>query len=346
MPKTWIALHIFYASNQNPLLLEAVEPLVQDLRERGLIQRFFFIKYWQEGPHVRLRLLPAEGADEEEIKQRAETAISAYLKRRPALYNAADESIAPFYKDIFVWEYGQDKWDEKYGSDGTMPIQPNNCMQFATYEPEHGRYGGEEGVQLAEWHFEKSSEIILKLIRKTNLHVRTIMLGQSIQLALLFCLAFMGSDEEIIGFLKRYIEMWNGPFVQRGSDSTPTMEKIFWRMAPRLQHRARELHQYVIEGIAGPLTPVELEWLEHIRELRRRLDVLFAAGVLVFTSRQAGPEPFVADNPVMVRGLLLGSYLHMMNNRLGVMIPDEIPLAYMLSRTLEEKLHLVQETVQ
>lgn len=345
MPNTWIALHIFYASNQNPLLLEAVEPLVQDLRERGLIQRFFFIKYWQEGPHVRLRLLPAEGADEDEIKLRAETAISAYLKRRPSLYNVADKSMAPSYKDIFIWEYGQEKWNEKYGPDGTMPVQANNSVQFAEYEPELGRYGGEEGVQLAEWHFEKSSEIILKLIRKTNLHVRTIMLGQSIQLALLFCLAFMDSDEEIIRFLKRYIGIWNGPFVQRGSDYTPTMEKIFWRMAPRLQRRTRELHQYVIEGTVGPLTLVELEWLEHIRELRRRLDVLFAAGVLVFTGRQAGPEPFVVDNPVMVRGLLLGSYLHMTNNRLGMMIPDEIPLAYMLRRTLEEKLHLVQETV-
>jgi len=346
MPRTWIALHIFYASNQNPLLLDAVEPLVQDLRERGLIQRFFFIKYWQEGPHVRLRLLPAEGANEEEIKQRTETAIAAYLQRRPALYNAADESIAPFYKDIFIWEYGQEKWIEKYGTDGTMPVQANNYLKFTEYEPEYGRYGGEEGVKLAEWHFEKSSEIILKLIRKTNLHVRTIMLGQSVQLALIFCLVFMDSDEEIVAFLKRYIEMWDGPFVQRGSNFTGTMEKIFKRMAPRLQHRAREIHQYVVEGVAGPLTPVELEWSEHIRELRRRLDELFAAGVLVFESRQAGPEPFIPDNPALVRGLLLGSYLHMMNNRLGVMIPDEIPLAYMISRTLEEKLHLVQETVQ
>src|SRR5579885_3397611 len=100
MPKTWISIHIFYASNQNPLLLDAIEPLVQDLRAAGLIERFFFIKYWQEGPHIRLRLLPAEGADEEVIKQRAETALSAYLQRRPALYNATDEAIAPFYKDI------------------------------------------------------------------------------------------------------------------------------------------------------------------------------------------------------------------------------------------------------
>lgn len=343
MSRTWIALHIFYNSNQNPVLLDAVEPLVQDLRARGLIQRFFFIKYWQEGPHIRLRLLPAEGADEEEIKQRAETALSAYLQRRPALYTG--ESLTSFYKDIFVWEYGQEKWDEKYGATGEMPVQPNNSIQFTTYEPEFGRYGGEAGVQLAEWHFEKSSEIVLSLIRKTNLHVRTIMLGQSIQLALFFCMAFLDSDEEIINFLRRYIDMWDGPFAQKSEASTQSMEKIFRRMAPRLQLRAREIHQYVVEGMPGALTSVELAWLEHIRELRRRLDVLFDARVLVFVNRQLGPEPFISDNPVLVRGMLLGSYLHMMNNRLGVMIPDEIPLAYMLSRTLEEKLHLTQEAV-
>ena len=346
MNNNWICLHVFYASNQNPMLIEAIEPLVNNLREQGLIQRFFFIKYWQEGPHVRLRLLPAEGADEGEIKRQTESAITAYLKRRPALYNAADESIAFFFKDIFVWEYGEEKWNEKYGADGKMPIHPNNAMFYVDYEPEYGRYGGEAGIELAEWHFEKSSEIILKLIHNTNLHVRTILLGQSIQLALIFFFAFMDSDAEIIEFLKRYVDMWDGPFTQRGHDNTPTMEKIYTRMAPRLHRRAAEIRGHIVEGREEPLTPLEREWLEHVRELRRRLDVLLVEKKLLFQSRQVGPDPFIPESPALARGMLLGSYLHMTNNRLGVMIPDEIPLAYMMRRALEESGSVLQEATR
>ena len=126
MTKNWISIHIFYASNANPMLIEALEPLVNDLRERGLIRRYFFIKYWQEGPHVRLRLLPAEGVREEEVKREAEEVINAYLKRRPALYSADNENAQSFYKDMYITEYGEAKWNETYGAEGRMPLRPNN----------------------------------------------------------------------------------------------------------------------------------------------------------------------------------------------------------------------------
>lgn len=57
-PGEWIALHIFYAASPRPMLVDCVRPLVDRLTGEGLLAGHFFINYWLEGPHVRLRLRP------------------------------------------------------------------------------------------------------------------------------------------------------------------------------------------------------------------------------------------------------------------------------------------------
>ncbi|MGW5640608.1 lantibiotic dehydratase C-terminal domain-containing protein, partial [Streptomyces sp. NPDC003832] len=54
-PGAWQAVHVFYAANPQPLLVNCVGPLISELREDGLLAGHFFINYWLEGPHVRLR---------------------------------------------------------------------------------------------------------------------------------------------------------------------------------------------------------------------------------------------------------------------------------------------------
>src|SRR5215472_14113708 len=102
MATHWISIHIFYNGNRNHMLTTCLEPLVQDLRKRNLVQHYFFIRYWQEGPHIRLRLLPAESVKAEAVTRRAEENISAYLQRRPALYNADNDYAKALYKDMFL----------------------------------------------------------------------------------------------------------------------------------------------------------------------------------------------------------------------------------------------------
>ena len=58
MNPEWLSFHVFYAANSNPILVEGVTPVIRRLRAEGLIERWFFIRYWLEGPHVRLRVHP------------------------------------------------------------------------------------------------------------------------------------------------------------------------------------------------------------------------------------------------------------------------------------------------
>src|SRR5690606_19224231 len=101
------------------------------------------------------------------------------------------ERYGAFHKQMFLAEYGEEAWNEKYGADGVMPFRDNNSYHYIEYEPEYDRYGGPHGVELAEWHFEKSSDIILRILRDINVRVRDILIRISRQLFLAVCYVFM-----------------------------------------------------------------------------------------------------------------------------------------------------------
>jgi thiopeptide-type bacteriocin biosynthesis protein len=335
MAENWISIHIFYAGSPEPLLLEAIEPLVDTLRCRELIRRYFFIRYWQEGPHIRLRLLPAPGV-EEEVKALVQERIEGYLQRHPSLYRSDGERLAAFYKQMFITEYSQEKWREVYGTRETMPVRPNNSLHFIAYEAEYERYGGPLGMEVAEWHFERSSDLIFKLMRSTNVHVRSIMLGLSLQLALPLCFALLEDEQAVITFLARYERFWTERYVQASGVTAAHYEKKFEKMASSLHQRVQHLARTTKGEGQGNITFFEQAWAAHARELKARLDPLIAARQLIFQNSLTNYHPKALDDRVFVYTLLLSSYIHMTNNRLGTMIPDEIYLAYLMRRALEE----------
>jgi thiopeptide-type bacteriocin biosynthesis protein len=334
MGKNWISLHIFYVGALEPLLLDAVDPLVQDLRAQQALERFFFIRYWQEGPHLRLRLLPAAGVEQEDVQKQAEEALRAYLKRSPSLYTLHNERRSPSYKEMFLAEYSLEKWREFYGDSDEMPLRPNNSVHAIPYEPEDGRYGGSAGVELAEWHFEQSSDMALKLMRTTNLHVRSILLGLALQLAVSLSVGLLEDQAQVARFFAHYEQFWTRNY-GRAQTTPASFEKKYIRMEATLQRRICDLRQSVLQGVQGQQTPLEWEWIEHVRELKARLKLLVAEKKLVFQNALTDHQPQTFDDLLATASLLLTSYIHMTNNRLGAHILDEMYLAYLIRRTLE-----------
>lgn len=343
MGKNWISIHIFYYSNVNPMLLDCIGPLIEELRERELIRRYFFIRYWQEGHHLRLRLLPTEGVEQEEIKRVVEPVLTDYLKRYPALYEPDYKSLAKYHKELFLAEYGTDKWLETYSEDGEMPVRANNSFHYIQYEPEYTRYGGVEGIEVAEWHFEQSSDLVIRLLREVNLRVRTILLGMSVQLWLPLCYAFLEDDATMIVFLKRYIGFWQGRYQDKRDGKT--FDRQYQRVAPDLQQRIAEIKSYATTGAAGNLTVSERVWIEHIHELRRRIDILDSERKLLLITRSESGEEQVITDRATVYSRLLSSYIHMTNNRLGAAIADEVYLAHLLKNALEDQILQRQEVL-
>src|SRR5690606_21723600 len=145
-PSPWPALHVHYAANPQPLLVHCVRPLVDRLTEEGLLSGHFFINYWLEGPHVRLRLRPSGPDAEPEVRRRAEEAIGHFLETRPALYEVHSGFLKVFYNSLFDIEFPGEDRARYMGPDGRMNLRPNNSYRYEVYAPEYAKYGGPAGV--------------------------------------------------------------------------------------------------------------------------------------------------------------------------------------------------------
>jgi hypothetical protein len=217
-----------------------------------------------------------------------------------------------------------------------MPLRENNTYHYLPYEREYLRYGGEAGVELAEWHFEHSSDTVLALLATTNTHVRTVLLGQSVQLGLILCFAMLGDDRRVAEFLLRYRDYWERTHhIDRARHAT--YDSLYRRMADRLGRRVDQIRSGVDDERQEPagLTALEQGWLRGCRELRERLVGLTVAGKIVVPGHDVPDTP--GDTTVDgVLVALLGSYLHMTNNRLGVSSVDEAYLAHVLWAALRD----------
>ena len=325
-PEAWVSLHIFYAADSNPLLTDCVGPLVAQLRDARLIERWFFIRYWLEGPHVRLRLLPSSGAADE-VRQRAREALGQFLARRPALWEPETEDAGDMYKSMFLAEYTQEEWNARYGASDRMIFQPNNSVQEIAYEPEFNRYGGPDGIEPAERHFECSSDTVIRLLGTTNAHVRPVLLGLSIQLMLVLARTFLESDDAVGRFFLRYRLSWESRYDSPSDIHHARFDQSLLQSRDGLLNRIDEI-KAAITG-KGRRDDFRTGWVEHAVELRSMIEDLTTRGRLAF-----GDDRQELLDPSVVLQILLSSYIHMTNNRLGVLIQDEIYLSYVISKVL------------
>ncbi|WP_103500644.1 MULTISPECIES: lantibiotic dehydratase C-terminal domain-containing protein [unclassified Streptomyces] len=344
----WQATHIYYAANPRPLLLNCVRPLVAELESDGLLAGYFFINYWLEGPHIRLRIKPARPEAAEEVRGRTEEALARFLAERPALYEVDSGFLNEFYNKLFEIEFSSVERAEYTDAEGRMNLQPNNTFRRVPYEPEYAKYGGPAGIELAEWHFRRSSDLVIDAFGTKNLHLRTVLLGTAAQLMTVMSTAFLPTRERLAEYMDSYYQFWHRAFPNTGFVGSTEYDRRFNDVAPQLAAqytRARAAVTAADEAAGsgdtasatatGRLPAFLAGWADHSRELRDRAVALAESGQLVFRGAHEDREQVVTD-PADALRRLLSPYMHMTNNRLHVTIQDEAYLSHMLGRTLSE----------
>ncbi|MFE3634283.1 lantibiotic dehydratase C-terminal domain-containing protein [Streptomyces sp. NPDC059168] len=334
-PGDWLAVHVFYAAGTRPLLLRCVKPLVDALRTEGLLAGYFFINYWLEGPHLRLRLKPARAADAPAVRERAHAALTAFLRERPALYEVKDGFFADLYETLFTLEFGDQEHSELLGPDGRMLLRPNNTFEDRPYEPEYGKYGGPAGISLAEWHFQHSSDLVIEAAHSMNLHLRTVLLGLSAQLMMVMSATFLVGDEPLLAFLDRYHAFWNRAFSTTTYTSADGYDRAYTSMGTSLPERFQRIREALAADDPGRLPGFLRGWAEHCAELRDRVAELARGRQLHFRSWD-GTRDICRTDPTQALPMLLSPYMHMTNNRLSMTVRDEAFLSYVLARALRE----------
>lgn len=102
-----LGLNVYHwgARQQDRLLVECLGPVVEECRQEGLVERFWFDRFDARGPHLFILLtLPGhdEGveAGEDEVARRVEVRLTSYLTAHPSSEVLSSERLAQLQGDL------------------------------------------------------------------------------------------------------------------------------------------------------------------------------------------------------------------------------------------------------
>lgn len=317
----WLSAHLFVPEVSNAAIYDApidriiqtvVAPLFAGWKNEGRVLRCFFIRYSEFGPHVRIRAEVPELVATEFTKRLA-TEVREHLPdvvvdpTDDCTEGAARKSAASALRD--------------------SDRGPIYRLRWFAYEPETERYGGADAIAVSEDLFDASSELALELLAVLTPGDRSARLGRG----LLACLAtlhafFDGERGRTAALLGDYgadhrIRLASE---QSGADIawTRVVADGYARQQNALKRQVRDIWAWLDAG--EPIPAVD-RYVSAARRARDRLaDLRGKRGI----GRQHDPWSYTAR--------IVTSHLHMMNNRLGVSVPEEIYLAQLAARAMGE----------
>ncbi|MCY7294749.1 thiopeptide-type bacteriocin biosynthesis protein [Alteromonas sp. a30] len=297
--RRWSAFHIFMhdSAKQDPFLQSWLTVKAKSLVAAKEAESWFFLRYWDGGPHLRIRFLNLK--DEAGLLAEIQDAVSAY--KADVALNAEDYYAGHSFDGEPV-----DIQSLEWHHDGDVKIYP--------YEPEYERYGGHEAIIVNEDLFYASSQIATAIINATMGKFE-----QRIQLSLKFIIcsifAVVPDNEALKMFATHYADFWRGH--AQGVDAS-----IDSNAAAQLKQSIEVFKQETINGTA---TGAIAMWITLIKQSVERFRKVYLDGNLV--SPVDGSKVTTEEQYQMTIMSMMGSQIHMLNNRLGVSTAYEFVLS-------------------
>ncbi|MEM9921267.1 MAG: thiopeptide-type bacteriocin biosynthesis protein [Bacteroidota bacterium] len=326
----WLSVHLYYNEPWEIFLTKAIEPYIRTTLDTGIAEQFFFIRYWDRGPHIRLRIKGQQDLFQQLLRPNLEEHFLSYFDSIPS--TRTDPNYPKAFPDDLKW-------------------LPNNTVQYIDYQPERERYGGTVGLQLAESHFHLSSSIVLAMLRQqgSDWHYDDAM-GAAIKLHLSFVAAAGFDATEAFHFFNFFFSNWlphsfryfhkrlsKQEYLQQADETLEAFRLAFESQKDILLPYHESLWEALMDEEAVFEEKLLNEWIEGNRKLKLRIDDAFEHNSI--------RRPFDYEfSPVlkqrlsraqMVRWMFYADYLHMTNNRLGVLNKDEGYLAYLMKECLQ-----------
>jgi thiopeptide-type bacteriocin biosynthesis protein len=326
---TWLSAHLFCMPPWEPLLVQAVQPFVQELLNKEWITGWFFIRYWEKGPHIRLRLRGQKTIIERDVKPLLEQHFKAWFAANPTQRNDLDASgkLHPFAENWF----------------------PNDSVIYIDYEPEIERYGGKEaGIAIAEDHFQSSSTAVTGALAQNPNWTYSRSLGMAIQLHTSFAHCCGFSRTEALALFNRLYEAWlphayyhetltdEATITRKREEVLEAFRITFEKHKPQLAAFAATLWQALSDGEEFADEWFN-QWLQEVKATDRNFREVRNSGKIVLPAWYGGLQGL--DEPTMQQFAVYESYFHMTNNRLGLFNRDEAYVAYIICEIMTELLN-------
>lgn len=152
--KTWLSAHVFRHDDLDTLLTEQIGPLGAELTADRLIQRFFYLRYWEGGPHVRVRMRTT-AANMGRLKSILTERLGAYLRAHPSRHPVGQSAYAAWSEHYAKIE-GRQNYDRLLSAADTII--------FGDYVPESDSFGHGRPLLAVEKNFCDSTEIALQTL--------------------------------------------------------------------------------------------------------------------------------------------------------------------------------------
>jgi len=320
----WLAAYIYQEEPWTNLLIQSVKPLVAKVLSEGLADGYFFIRYWERGAHIRLRFRGDVEKMERELKPLLDAHFKEWFKASPS------------HRETLEWAKNLPEDQQWY---------PNDSLQYIDYEPEYERYGGTgAGISISEQQFQACSDAVLQVISESGDWGYDRALGVAIQMHLGFAFA-MGMDlAELKAFYNRISFAWLSRAYNYGSETTEkehrerraeareAFSKTFEQQRDMLEPFCKTLWEAFNEGVE-----FEQDWINQwIRDMKDVNDQLHAgAHEIEFPSARVFQNDDNVSEERRKFWPILESYIHMTNNRLGILNRDEAFLGYLIENTMD-----------
>ena len=295
----WSPLHIYLPMSLQPRFLrDVIHPVV---READLRNRFWYLRYWQGGPHIRLRLHEASEQTVESVRSRLAEAMPALDAEQTAEY----EQQSSHQPGLAALE-------------GAEPVEVRaaGTIEAAVYSPEYAKYGGTTGLRIAEELFRSTSAAVLDLL--TGLKDRELATSPAGPAIRVMAMSLKGSGLSTArsqDFLSRYEEDWRRWV-------PPGYEEKWSGMYEKTRSRVTSLCSAV--------------WLDGVTDV---FHDTYAKALKSTQAAQVRPASGDVASLVLEEtpyAHCLANYIHTTNNRIGILPAAEAFLAYVIRRSLKE----------
>ncbi|MEU7041239.1 lantibiotic dehydratase C-terminal domain-containing protein [Streptomyces varsoviensis] len=319
--RRWVSAHLFYHGDQDALINGAVKPAVERLRRAGQAHGFFFLRYWEGGPHVRLRVL-ADPEHAAEVRTAIEETAAAFYRASPSRSSMTAADYAESAPALAAVER-MTAYDTE--------LHPDNSIAFIDYAPETAVFGTGRALEAVERQLMAASAVALELIAR----------GRTPGQRAMDAYAMLCGNRTLFTGILPELAYQTRFMVESGG----TAAKLLGSAEFERHFEANKAHLRAgletvwasTRGVALPAASVASTWLTTVRDLNDTLVELELLGKL---DAQLDAYP-VFDAPAdvlehinhLVPQLIVERCAHLMCNRLGISLAQETHLRLLLTRT-------------
>jgi thiopeptide-type bacteriocin biosynthesis protein len=303
----WISAHIYFEGNIyskfcDDLIKHVLTPFINKEQNKHLYEKYFFIRYTDNDPHIRVRFYGAKNKLEKELQSIFENQVCQDLKNF-ITYNKSNDP-------------------------GTTIDKNNFGIKWIPYEPEMERYGGMEAIKVAEEFFFYSSTAAIEIIKSFAENDRSLRLGMGLASIVILLQKFCNNKGKAARLINNYSSSYLNAVARKEAQHEVWIESFdagFISQSEKLIEFVNTIWDALDED--DELPDLLDTYSKNIKLIAHKLKKLSQDKKIIINDHLA----LSWEDCIF---LIIPSYIHMMNNRLGIPIVDESYLAFLINRSL------------